>query len=158
MLREPRVSPAPMAAADAVIPSQPPPPLPASLARTRLALSLAADAVMSLWLATMWLTFTRAVASDIWRIAFGEGGPVLTAAFEVRRFSLLSFALACPIGLLLFTVRMADSCAEAVKFVGHQAPAPKGIAEGMREALRNPMTLGVLATVPLLVLMFVGDV
>ncbi|KAK3121711.1 hypothetical protein QOZ80_8BG0659460 [Eleusine coracana subsp. coracana] len=125
---------------------------PALPARTRLTLAAAtADAVMCLFFASMWLTFGATAASDFGCIACGKGCRVVAAASEVRRVAFFSFVFLGPVAFLLFMIRMLRSPPETEK-----APAPKTMAEARREALRNPVIL-VLAMMPFLVLMFLGD-
>ncbi|RCV31076.1 hypothetical protein SETIT_6G147700v2 [Setaria italica] len=122
----------PMAAADAGIASPR-----ASLARSRLALA-AADAVMYLWLASMWLTFAAAAATEIGRVASCR--PMVDAVSKVNDAAFISFALLSPVANLLLAFRKVDSPRDkAVKELAMESTA-EVIAEAMREMLRNTLS------------------
>lgn len=93
---------APMAAVDAVMPAPPPPP-PVPVARiSRLALA-AADAVLCLWIASLWILFASFAAVLIGRLACGWGCPVVDAAWTAVLVSLLFVAIVWPLAALLLS-------------------------------------------------------
>ncbi|EES13836.1 uncharacterized protein LOC8070090 [Sorghum bicolor] len=91
-----------MAAVDAVMPAPPPPP-PVPVARiSRLALA-AADAVLCLWIASLWILFASFAAVLIGRLACGWGCPVVDAAWTAVLVSLLFVAIVWPLAALLLS-------------------------------------------------------
>ncbi|CAL4998733.1 unnamed protein product [Urochloa decumbens] len=117
------------AAAAAGIPSPP-----ASLPRRCLALAGSAAAVF-LWLASMWLAFAAAAATEIGRVACGGGCPLVAAASNVSSAALVSLLLVAPVATLLFAFRSVNSGKKAEKKV--PAPETESIAEVIAEVMRE---------------------
>ncbi|KAL6661495.1 hypothetical protein ACP70R_000879 [Stipagrostis hirtigluma subsp. patula] len=156
-----------MAFADAVLPSPAPEAtkaaaarrIVAGLPRSRLA-AAAADAVICLFLASLWLLPAGALASGVGRVACGEGCAVVAAASKVILGAAVSCALVSPVAVPLFLIRLASLglFAEAEKA---QRDAPtlsrKSISAVARESLGDPAMLGFLASLPFVLLFLVGD-
>ncbi|CAL5006257.1 unnamed protein product [Urochloa decumbens] len=138
-----------MAAAAAGIPSPP-----ASLARTA-----AATAVIFLWLASMWLAFAAAAATEIGRVAYGKGSLVVAMASKVNSAAYLSFLLFTPVATLLFIVRAVHSGNKAEKKVPvlETESTAEVIAEAMKEMLRSTLICGVLIAAVFIQLTFLVD-
>ncbi|KAL6598585.1 hypothetical protein ACP70R_046284 [Stipagrostis hirtigluma subsp. patula] len=133
----------------------------AGLARSRGRLAAAAaDAVICLFLASMWLLPAGQLVSDVGRLACGEGCALVAAAFKVLRGAAISFALVSPVAVLLLLIRLAGLYSEAEQEKA-QGNAPtrsrKSISAVTREFLGDPAILGFLASVPFVLLILVGD-
>jgi hypothetical protein len=76
-------------------------------AQTRLTMAaVAADSVMCLFLASMWLTLATMAAYPFGLITCGKDCLVVTAAIEVGRVAFFPFfALLCPVAMLLYIIR-----------------------------------------------------
>nr|XP_034599513.1 uncharacterized protein LOC117860347 isoform X2 [Setaria viridis] len=126
----------------------------ASLARSSLALAAAA-AVMYLWLASMWLTFAAAAATEIGRVASCR--PMVDAVSKVNDAAFISFALLSPVANLLLAFRKVDSPRDkAVKELAMESTA-EVIAEAMREMLRNTLVRGLFVTMAFIQLKLLVD-
>ncbi|CAO2191429.1 unnamed protein product [Urochloa humidicola] len=138
-----------MAFAAAVHPVLTSPP-PARRERSRLA-AAAADAVICLFIASMWLFFWALAAWHVGLIACGEGCPVSVAAGFA--FPLLLF-----FGLLALVARhvRAPVAAIDVEAAAVQAPSPNSFAVAMRKVLRDPAVIAVFASTSFLLLLAIG--
>ncbi|CAL4998753.1 unnamed protein product [Urochloa decumbens] len=143
------------AAAVHPVPTSPPP---ARRERSRLA-AAAADAVICLFLASMWLFWWALGACHVGLIACGEGCPMAVVAGKVCAAAGFAFTLLLCFGvmpLMAWRFRAAGAGPIDVEAVAVQAPAPKSFAVAMRKVLRDPAVIAVFASAAFVLLLAVG--
>uniref|UniRef100_A0A0E0AVD6 Uncharacterized protein n=1 Tax=Oryza glumipatula TaxID=40148 RepID=A0A0E0AVD6_9ORYZ len=124
----------------------------AVLARSRLA-AAAADALMYLALAGMWIFQAGMAAQDVAARALGEGSRAYAVAFEVSRVAvLLVFLPVFPFATLLHAVRLAVSDTDEPD----EKPAPKSFAAAAREVLSDTICVGSIALMAFVLLVSLG--
>ncbi|CAL5012499.1 unnamed protein product [Urochloa decumbens] len=131
-------------------------------ARTRLA-AAAADAVICVFLASMWILFGSLAAMEVGRLAWGEGCPVFVAASKVLVAAMFTFALVLLFGVVPLMTRAAGpapapAAADDIETAKDQAPTPKSFAAAAWGALRDPVMLAFLSSMPFLLLVIAGAV
>ncbi|CAO2163365.1 unnamed protein product [Urochloa humidicola] len=122
------------------------------------AAAAAADAVICLFIASMWLFLWDLGAWHIGIIACGEGCHVSVAAGKVLVAALFTFAIFLCFGLLPLValqarVPVADIDVEAVAV---QAPAPRSFAVAVKKVLRDPAVITAFVSIAFLLLLGVG--
>ncbi|CAO2191427.1 unnamed protein product [Urochloa humidicola] len=153
-----------LAAAVHPVPASPPPParrvVARRAARTGLA-AAAADAVICVFLASMWLICGSLAAMEVGRLAWGEGCPVFVAASKVLLAAMFTFLLVLLFGVVLLMAPAVGpgpgpvpAAAADIEAAKDQAPARKSLAAC--GALRDPVMLAFLSSTPFLLLAVVG--
>ncbi|CAO2201817.1 unnamed protein product [Urochloa humidicola] len=144
-----------LAAAVHPVPASPPPPARRVVARravrTRLA-AAAADAVICVFLASMWLICGSLAAMEVGRLAWGEGCPVFVAAPKVLLAAMFTFLLVLLFGVVPLMAPavgpgpVPGAAADDIEAAKDQAPARKSLAAC--GALRDAVTLSCLHSSP----------
>ncbi|KAK3121714.1 hypothetical protein QOZ80_8BG0659520 [Eleusine coracana subsp. coracana] len=134
-----------MAAADSVC-------LLLAVARRRIFLA-AADAFICLYLASVWLIAAGVTAVDVGLLACGDDCPLTVAGYMVLAVSLFSVATFSAPATLLFFSRLANAGSNADLEKG---PARRNFAAALQEVLCYTVKLGLLASMPFLMLMIAG--
>ncbi|CAO2201813.1 unnamed protein product [Urochloa humidicola] len=151
-----------LAAAVHPVPASPPPArrvVARRAARTRLA-AAAADAVICVFLASMWLICGSLAAMEVGRLAWGEGCPVFVAASKVLLAAVFTFLLVLLFGVVPLMAPAVGpgpvpaAAADDIEAAKDRAPARKSLAAC--GALRDPVMLAFLSSTPFLLLAVVG--
>ncbi|OEL17656.1 hypothetical protein BAE44_0021325 [Dichanthelium oligosanthes] len=141
------------------------------LVSTRLA-AAATDAAICLFLASLWLLFGGLAATEVGELACGEECPVVAAAVRVVYAAGATLPLVLIFGVVpMMAMRAADDEtildieAAKVRNVGKlltvgfdpdEATDPESLAAAVWEVVRGPIMLGILPSMPFVLLMFVG--
>ncbi|CAL5006241.1 unnamed protein product [Urochloa decumbens] len=154
-----------LAAAMHPLPSSPPPArrvMVRRAARTHLA-AAATDAVICVFLASMWILFGSLAAMEVGRLAWGEGCPVSVAASKVLVVAMFTFALVLLFGVVPLMARAAGpglcpAAGDDIEAAKYQAHARKSFTAAAWGALRDPVTLAFLSSMSFLLLVIAGAV
>nr|CAB3480962.1 unnamed protein product [Digitaria exilis] len=122
--------------------------------RNRLVVA-AADAVVCLFLASMWLLFGSLITIEVGRLACGQSAPVVLVASKVLLVAAVTLVLLLPFSLLPLTLMVREAEA-AADIEAATAPAPKTFAAAARKVLRDPVMQAYLASMMFVLLLGVG--
>lgn len=151
-----------IAAAAAQVHPWPPPPARRTVAWLACT-HLACTAVICLFLASLWLFFWGLATKEIGWLACGEGCAVVTVGFKVVYVAGVTLVLVLPFSLLVARMMARAQAAAAVTVVAAatdieatKEPALKTSYAAMWGVLRDPITLGILASMAFALLMLIA--